>query len=179
MLTYILHDSQARFASICAYSLKYHAPTTPIKLIDISTLNLLPEKQKFAPLLLARSHNDWFLCCYASILFLDSVQDLLDYTHPHKAALKVARFELFDSPIQLWNGEQGIQLDVETINQTNDDELLNIMLSKGIGEIPNTWVNSPDCACPHAILFADAIAEGKYTDIWLGYYEASLECSKN
>jgi hypothetical protein len=174
VLAYILHDGQEQHIDVCAYSLRYHTPTVTIKTINITTLGLSPEKQKYTPLLLTQP-QDWFLCCHASLLFLEDVQNLLEFTHPLKMALKISRYQLFDSPLQLWNGSITTQLNADTINLTDDINIVSSII--GIGEIPDIWVHSPDCAYPRTIPFDNI--DGKYTDIWAGYYEAAQECSKS
>ncbi len=178
MLTYILYESaHRRFADVCAYSLRHHSPTALTKLIDTEALRLQDTKQKFAPLLLAASHNDWFLCCRAELVFLQNPMELLEYAHPNKTVFKITRFGVFDSPILLWNGQHNVCFDADTINYADEQALLDNTWANEIGDLPDDWAGSSDHDNPKAILFGE-IPTGRYTDIWNGYYEAFTECSE-
>jgi hypothetical protein len=173
VLIYILYDQEdIQFANVCGFSLERHSPTALIKFVDKKKLLLNPDKIQFAPLLLASTHNDWFMYCQAKLLFLYSPFILLEYTHPNKTVLKVSRFDVFDSPILLWNGEGHDYHDAETINNADIQELNN---QCAVGNIPNDWVGTTQCPNPKAILF-DGPTD---CDIWMSYHEAYTECSAN
>ena len=175
-MIYILYESvHRRFADVCAYSLRYHSPTAIIELIDLRTLQLQTEKLKFAPLLLAANHDDWFFCCQAKLVFLHNPLELFEYIHPNKTVFKITRFSVFESPILLWNGQQDIRFDADTINCADERTLLDDTWK--IGDLPNDWAGSSDHDNPMAIIF-DEVPFGRYTDIWNGYHEAFTECSE-
>ena len=179
MLTYILYEQKYKqFADVCAYSLKHHSPTTSTEFINQDTLPLAPDKIIFAPLLLASDRDDWFLCCHAKLVFLYNPLILLEYAHPYRTVFKITRFDVFNSPISLWNGEN-VCLNVETINNTDRQSLIDNLWAMGVGNISNDWAGTIECSNPKAILFDDIIEDCVYTDIWLGYHEAYTECSVN
>lgn len=178
MLIYILHGPENKqFANVCSYSLNRHSPTALIKLIDQDKLLLDSDKMQFAPLLLASTHNDWFMFCRAELLFLYSPFILLEYTHPSRTVLKIARFNVFDSPILLWNGKDNIYHDAEIINSTDPQTLIDEQ--NAVGNIPDDWVSTSKCPNPKAILFDGAVEGSEYTNIWTSYHEAYAECSAN
>ena len=156
MLIYIIHDEgQEKLADVCEYALRTHSPTTVTRRINtISNADI--------PLSNGDLEEQWFLCCRAEVLFLDSPLLLLDYIHPNKSVFKIARYEVYNSPITMWNSNKFANLTSEDIDNRQTD------WSTRTGDFPNNWACLAAHTSPKAIIYHQAMNQ-LYAAIWDGY----------
>jgi len=158
VLINILYDSgQEQLANVCEYSLHHQSPTIVIRRINRSQINTILNDQD----------NQWFLCCSAKVLFLNSPLLLFEYAHPHKSVCRIYKHPVADSPITLWNGTHATRLTLREASDKQTD------WTNKTGEIPREWACYSQHASPKAIIFKEIMDPG-YTVIWNDYEEETI-----
>jgi hypothetical protein len=145
----LYHVGQERLADVCEYSLRNQSPTIVVRRIIRTQIGTV----------LNGSDSQWFLCCSASVLFLDNPLLLLDYINDNKYVYKIAGFTVSNSPITLWNNVDitpGLIDDEKTIWATCD--------------LPQEWA----CSCPHPSpkgIIYQADMHPDHLELWNNYDE--------
>lgn len=143
---------QEHLTDVCEYALHNQSPTIVVRRVR-SQAKILNDPD-----------NQWFLCCSANVLFLNSPLLLWDYASPNKSVCRIFGYEVYNSPITLWNGENVLRITQQIINNQQID------WSNKTVNIPIDWACSSTCPSPKAIIFEENM---DYAELWHNYEEES------